>query len=99
MNEYLYWSGVGANIILLIFAALCIWVWFIWPFVEAVSITRCFIRASIVHGRKPALKDIIRSLRQWYLDLLFGRSWTRIHNRKFEWEGVGNWRVYRNEED
>lgn len=35
MSNYLYWSGLVANIALMLFVALCIWVWFIWPFVEA----------------------------------------------------------------
>lgn len=85
MSNYLYWSGLVANIALMLFVALCIWVWFIWPFVEAMSITRCFICASKTSGCKPTVRAIIRTLKYWYLDLLFGRGWRRISNRQFEW--------------
>ena len=99
MSEYLFWSGVVLNIALLMFISLCFWVWFIWPFVEALSITRCFVCASKAYGGKPTAKEIIRSIKRWYLDLLFGRNWTRISNHQFEWEGVGKWRIHCNEED
>ncbi|MEL4016979.1 hypothetical protein [Dryocola clanedunensis] len=99
MTWYLITSGIVLNALLALAAILVIWVWFIWPLVEAISITRCFIRASKSCGGKPTLREMNRTLVKWYLDLLFGRSWTRISNRQFEWEGVGKWRVYRNHDE
>lgn len=93
MSTYLFWSGVAVNIAALMFMALCIWVWFIWPFVEALSITRCLIHTSKAYGGKPNAKEILRTFKKQYQDFLFGRSCTRIYNRQFEWEGVGNWRI------
>lgn len=97
MSEYLWWCGLVANIAVAMFALLVVWVWFIWPFVEALSITRCLIHVSKAYGGKPSAKDILRTFKQHYCDFLFGRSCTRIYNGQFEWEGFGKWRVYNNE--
>lgn len=99
MSTYLFWSGVAVHIAALIAMSVCIWVWFIWPFVEALSITRCLIHVSKAYGGKPNTKDILRTFKQQYRDFLFGRSCTRIYNGQFEWEGVGNWRIHCKRED
>lgn len=98
MTTYFFISGILLNIALAGLLLLCVWVWFIWPAVEAASITRCFRRASKASGGNPSLKDTFRTFSMWYVDLLFGRNWTRISNRQFEWEGVGNWHVYTHDE-
>lgn len=94
MTNYLIYSGLLFNALIALAAITVVFVWFIWPAVEAASITRCQRKVSKTYGGKPSAKDIWKTFKYWYSDLLFGRSWERISNRQFEWEGVGNWTVY-----
>lgn len=92
--DYFYWCGVVINVVAGGFIALIIWVWFIWPFVDACSLTRCYV-AAMGNSRKASIAKLF-----WYsyADVIFGRNWTAKYNNKFRWEGVGKWRVYKDED-
>lgn len=94
METYLYWCGMALNLIAVVFIVLCIWVWFVWPFVEAISITTVFVRAAKKSGVEKSLSNNIRKFFFWYLEFLFGRGSTRISNKYASWEGVGKWVIY-----
>ena len=94
MTEYLYWSGVAFNAVIGCLALLVIWVWFIWPFVEAVSITYVAVKALTIDGTKPTIGRVLKNIKFWYADMLFGRRWARISNDLFEWGGVGDYIIY-----
>lgn len=94
MTEYLYWSGVVINVLIACFILLVIWVWFIWPFIEAVSITYVAVKALMISVGKPKIMLVLKNIKYWYADMLFGRRWERISNDVFEWRGVCNYRIY-----
>ncbi len=90
IGAYLYWSGVTLNLIAILFIILCIWVWFIWPFVEACSYTRCVVKGLGKDRKAP----VWRILAAAYADVLFGRQWTAKSTRYWRWEGVGKWTAW-----
>ena len=94
MDYYFYWCGVGVNVIAAIGFCMLIWAWFVWPFVEAASITIVFVRASSKFGVEKTLSENARQFFFWYSEFIFGRSSTRISNKLASWEGVRNWVIY-----
>ena len=94
MDSYFYWCGVGVNVIAAIGFAMFIWVWFVWPFFEAASITSVFVSAARKSGVKISLELVVKQFFWWYGEFIFGRSSTRISNNLASWEGVRNWVIY-----
>lgn len=99
MNTYLMASGIALNAMLAIFILFIAWVWAIWPLVEAISLTRCWLAIAKKQKAKRGLKTVLHVFWYWYCDVFGGRGWERIHNGNFEWEGVGKWTVFTGEED
>jgi len=93
-EAYFYWSGVALNVAGACFIALVIWVWFIWPFVEACSYTRCVVK-GLGSGRIAPLWKILAFS---YADCIFGRNWTAKSTNRWRWEGVGKWHVFEGDE-
>lgn len=90
------WAIVGAGLlfwlVVVVFLTGAIWHLFIWPAVEAISLTRCYRKVCRVREIKPM--NGIRSFWAWYKMTVFGRDFTRISGQYYEWEGVGSWTVY-----
>ena len=96
-ETYFYWSGVLLNAGAAIFIALCLWVWFIWPMIEALSIARCYM--AVMGSKSPkGIKSMIKIAIVYYPDLIFGRDFDALSNNKFRWEGVGKWQVFKDED-
>lgn len=90
LDAYFYWSGALLNLIAIVFTLLCIWEWFIWPFIEACSYTRCVVKGLGRERKNPIWKLLISS----YAYFLFGRDWTSTSTRYWKWEGVGKWKAW-----
>ena len=97
MNTYLMASGIALNALLGIFILFIAWVWFIWPAVEAWSMTRWYMA---INRRHPTVKPKKTWLHVFlYCYEVFGRSYDATSNRYGRWEGVGKWTVFTGEED
>lgn len=92
MTAYLFWSGVVFNVTLAGFLALVLWVWFIWPAVEAISMVRWYKACEKFYPTQIKLVPIHKLFIANYE--IFGRQFERKSHRFGEWFGVGNWRVY-----
>lgn len=99
MDSYFYWCGVGVNVIAAIGFAMFIWVCFVWPFVEAASITMVFVMAARKSAVKISLWIGVKQFFRWYGEFLFGREATCVSNKYARWEGVGKWVIYSEQGD
>ncbi|NUU68456.1 hypothetical protein HQN64_20435 [Enterobacteriaceae bacterium BIT-l23] len=97
MTTYLIFSGAIANIILAAIAILLVWVWFIWPAVEAISMTRFSMAVSKKCRLKTSAKTLLHAFLCYYEP--FGRSFDSLGNRYGKWEGVGRWKLFDECED
>lgn len=98
MTNFIIVVGMITTVLLIGLFALILWVWFIWPAVEACSLTQMHRR---IHRMNKAeglgVTNTLRSWWSWYQDCVMGRNWTALRGPGWEWEGVGNWRVYDND--
>lgn len=95
MSEYLWWCGMVANIAVAMFVLLVVWVWFIFPAVEAISMVRWY-KAIAREYPDVKLKSFFRMFVGCYE--IFGRTFEATRCRYGSWYGVGKWRVYNNED-
>lgn len=95
MNEYLWWCGLVANIAVAMFVLLVVWVWFIFPAVEAISMVRWY-KAIAREYTDVKLKGFFRMFVGCYE--VFGRTFESTRCKYGSWYGVGKWRVYNNED-
>lgn len=95
MSEYLWWCGLVANVAVVMFALLVIWVWFIFPAVEAISMVRWY-KAIAREYPDVKLKSFFRMFVGCYE--IFGRTFEATRCRYGSWYGVGKWHVYNNED-
>lgn len=97
MITYLIISGIAMNALLGGMLALCLWLWFIFPCLEAISMVRW---SRAMHAQWPSLVSKPPFWKLFYHHYeAFGRNWTNIRCRAGEWHGIGNWTVYSTEED
>ncbi|WP_312293198.1 hypothetical protein [Atlantibacter hermannii] len=97
MSTYLMASGIALNALLAIFILFIAWVWFIWPAVEAWSMTRWYMA---INRRHPEFKPRRSWLHVFAFHYeLFGRDFDAQSCRYGRWEGVGKWTVFTGEED
>lgn len=90
MNEYLFWSGLVLNAAVVIVVALFVWVWFIWPAVEAISMVRYY---CAIARKYPDVKLKSRLKLFVYHYEVFGRSFESVRCNYGTWSGVGKWHV------
>lgn len=97
MSTYLMASGIALNVILAAFILLVLWVWFVWPAVEAISQMRWFMA---INRRHPQVKPQ-RSWLHVFLSCyeVFGRQYDARSSRFGRWEGVGKWTVFTGEDE
>lgn len=97
MTTYLMISGILLNTLLIGALSLCVWVWFIFPFFEALSMVRW---SRAMHAQRP---DLVSKPPFWKLFYhhyeVFGRNWTNTRCRAGEWHGIGKWEVYSTEDE
>lgn len=91
MDIYLWWSGLTLNVLILFALSLVIYVWFIWPAVEAISMVR-YYKAIAKKYPDVKLKSIFRLFISCYEP--FGRNFEAVRCPYGEWRGIGKWRVY-----
>lgn len=90
MQEYFYWCGVVLNVCIACGVLLFLWVLALWPFVQAISLTRCTVKALGKDRKTPVLKVF-----WWaYKELFTGKRFTTIRFDLFEWSDVGDWHIY-----
>lgn len=94
MDAYLWWSGLILNLAVIIFVLLCVWVWFVWPGVEAVSMVRYYKEIARKYP-DVKLKSVLRLFISCYEP--FGRHFEATRCSYGEWCGVGEWRVFDND--
>ncbi|ANN86058.1 hypothetical protein [Salmonella phage MA12] len=97
MDSFLILMGIGFTTLLLAGAIYLMWILFLWPFVEAVSLTRMTREYWRINGRKRGAWRTIRLFFTWYAETVFGRRFEAIHSRGWRWEAVGKWWVYKEE--
>lgn len=91
----MYWMicGVLFNILVGGFAMLVLWVWVIWPAVEAASITRMTLQVRKRLGKKRAWVGKIWWT--WFREYFVGgRRFESLRGNGWYWGGVGDWNVY-----
>ncbi|WFD55475.1 hypothetical protein [Escherichia phage Ioannina] len=92
LYDVIFWFGLFCAILLVGAVTLVIAVWFIWPAVEAVSITRM----TFAYYKKHSITQHSSRLRVWWLwyrDMLGGRRFEAIRSHGWEWQGVGRWSI------
>lgn len=90
IDAYLWGAGLFFNVVLAVVIIIFASVWFIWPAVEAISMVRYYKRIQFVHGVK--MHNILRLFIYAYEP--FGRKFTATRCSYGYWEGVGDWKVY-----
>lgn len=90
IDTYIYWSGVAFNFTISSAVLLFLWLWVLFPAVEAVSMARYYRKVGKVHGIK------VHSFFKLFLAKyeLFGRTFTAERCSYGYWEGVGRWEVF-----
>lgn len=90
----LYWIICGVLFNILVGGAVCVvlWVWIIWPAVEAVSITRMYCAVCKLRGTPRRWVGFIWWT--WFRDMAGGRRFECMRSNGWYWGGVGDWNVY-----
>lgn len=96
MVNYLFWSGVVLNVAVGLFILLCLWVWVVWPAIEAISLTRM---TRAVCKRDGVKFRPFKTFRTWYADTFFGRGFSAVRGSFWYWDGVGKWEVFDHDAD
>ncbi|ECN2883958.1 hypothetical protein YU13_21100 [Salmonella enterica subsp. enterica serovar Enteritidis] len=99
MNDFLVLMGIGFTTLLLAVAIYLVWILFLWPFVEAVSLTRMSLAYRRLNAHKAGVGAAVKLFVMWYGETVFGRRFCAIHSRGWRWEAVGKWWVYKDEQD
>ncbi|AXQ70316.1 hypothetical protein vst10_58 [Salmonella virus VSt10] len=97
MDSFLILMGVVSTTLLLAVVIYLMWILFLWPFVEAVSLTRMMREYWRINGCKRGVWRTIRLFLTWYAETVFGRRFEAIHSAGWRWEAVGKWWVYKDE--
>ena len=90
IDTYIYWSGVFFNSIIAVAILLLIWLWLIFPALEAASMARYYQVLGKVHGIK--VHNWFRLF--WANYEFFGRTFKAQRCDYGVWEGVGKWEVF-----
>lgn len=97
MITYLIACGIGAHIILALFAIGFLWLSFIRPLFEAISMARW---SREMHNKHPYyVKKVGWAKLVYHHYEAFGRNWQTTRCRAGEWHGIGKWEVYNFEEE
>lgn len=73
-----------------LFLIIVIWVLFIHPFFQAISLASVYIKALGKDRQTSRLK-----IHWWAQNTLFlGKNFTTIRTDYFEWSGIGDWEIY-----
>lgn len=93
LHDLIYWFGLGCATLFVTVLALLVWVFLIWPAVEAASITRMTFQ---IYKRRGITEHPTR-LRMWWLwyrDMTGGRTFEAVRSSGWEWKGVGKWSIF-----
>lgn len=93
LHDLIYWFGLGCASLFVAVLALLVWVFLIWPAVEAASITRMTFQ---IYKRRGITEHPTR-LRMWWLwyrDMIGGRMFEAVRSEGWEWKGVGKWSIF-----
>lgn len=92
MTVYLLWTGIIANLIIFAALGMVLWVWFIWPAVEAFSKLRWYKACEKAYPTEIKLKPWYKIFAAEYE--IFGRQYESVSHRFGKWRGIGKWQVY-----
>lgn len=93
LHDLIYWFGLGCATLFAMVLALLVWVFLIWPAVEAASITRMTFQIY----KRRGIKEHPTRLRMWWLwyrDMIGGRMFEAVRSEGWEWKGVGKWSIF-----
>ena len=93
LHDLIYWFGLGCAALFAMVLALLVWVFLIWPAVEAASITRMTFQIY----KRRGIKEHPTRLRMWWLwyrDMIGGRMFEAVRSDGWEWKGVGKWSIF-----
>jgi hypothetical protein len=93
MDDYLKWCGILANGVVLVLVLIIIWQSFIYTFIEAISILRWLLMAGQFET-SPSFQALLKVFYYYYKQLLFGRDFTTLSNKKGIWRGVGDYEIF-----
>ena len=93
LHDLIYWFGLGCATLFVTVLALLVWVFLIWPAVEAASITRMTFQIYKRRGiTEPPTR--LRMWWLWYRDMIGGRTFEAVRSSGWEWKGVGKWPIF-----
>ena len=93
LHDLIYWFGLGCATLVVTVLALLVWVFLIWPAVEAASITRMTFQ---IYKRRGITEHPtrLRMWRLWYRAMIGGRMFEAVRSEGWEWKGVGKWSIF-----
>lgn len=93
LHDLIYWFGLGCATLFATVLALLVWVFLIWPAVEAASITRMTFQ---IYKRRGITEHPtrLRMWWRWYRDMIGGRMFEAVRSEGWEWKGVGKWSIF-----
>ncbi|MDQ9175274.1 hypothetical protein QBS69_14420 [Cronobacter sakazakii] len=95
MSTYLLISGVVINVVILLIITSMVFVWFIWPAIEAVSMTMYYRRISKYYP-DVKMKGLIRVFASCYEP--FGRRFETMRCNYGYWRSISDWHVFKPDE-
>ncbi|ECB1254674.1 hypothetical protein EU404_20280 [Salmonella enterica subsp. enterica serovar Weltevreden] len=98
MTDFLVLMGIGFTTLLLAVVIYLMWILFLWPFVDAVSLTRMTRAYWLIIGVNRGPWRTIKAFAAWYAEVFLGRRFEAVHGSGWRWEGVGKWWVYETEQ-
>lgn len=66
MTDFLIIMGIGFTTLLLAVVIYLMWILFLWPFVEAVSLTRMSLAYRRLNARKAGAATAVKLFVMWY---------------------------------
>lgn len=93
LHDLIFWFGLGCASLFVVVLALLVWLFLVWPAVEAASITRMTFQ---IYKRRGITEHPTR-LRMWWLwyrDMIGGRMFEAVRSDGWEWKGVGKWSIF-----
>lgn len=93
LHDLIFWFGLGCASLFVVVLALLVWLFLVWPAVEAASITRMTFQ---IYKRRGITEHPTR-LRMWWLwyrDMIGGRMFDAVRSEGWEWKGVGKWSIF-----
>lgn len=95
MDTYLWWCGVALNVTVCLIIVFLILSLFIYPSIQAISLSRVCIKALGKDRTSSRIKIY------WWAqkELFLGKSFETIRTNRFEWSDINDWVIYSESEE